>query len=185
MEIVERHNHNLAVAYIPTGLDATVSYGLQDFKFKNNTRHPVYLRSVAGGGGLTITIYGHLSNKKNITLEHYIDQVIPFQEIREKDPTLAPGEERIETKGMPGYVARSYRVFHDNNGEVILREKLATDRYSPLNKIIFVGEEPPIEGEVSPPNQNEPQPDPNLETGLETVPENESAVDYTQGEGYE
>lgn len=185
LEIVERHNHNLAVAYIPTGLDATVSYGLQDFKFKNNTRHPVYLRSVAGGGGLTITIYGHLSNKKNITLEHYIDQVIPFQEIREKDPTLAPGEERIETKGMPGYVARSYRVFHDNNGEVIIREKLATDRYSPLNKIIFVGEEPPIEGEVSPPNQNEPQPDPNLETGLETVPENESAVDYTQGEGYE
>ena len=103
LEIVERHNHNLAVAYIPTGLDATVSYGLQDFKFKNNTRHPVYLRSVAGGGGLTITIYGHLSNKKNITLEHYIDQVIPFQEIREKDPTLAPGEERIETR-MPQFM---------------------------------------------------------------------------------
>ncbi|MDD3852545.1 MAG: VanW family protein [Syntrophomonadaceae bacterium] len=190
LEIVERHNHNLAVAYIPTGLDATVSYGLQDFRFKNNTQYPIYLKSAAGGGGLTITIFGHLSNKKNITLEHYIDQVIPFREIREKDPTLAPGEEIVETKGMPGYVARSYRVFHDNNGGVVLREKLATDRYSPLNRIIYIGEElPPSEGEAVPPDQIEPQPEPNPEpnpeTGLEPIPENEPPVDFNQGEGYE
>ncbi len=188
LEIVERHNHNLAVAYIPTGLDATVSYGMQDFQFKNNTRHPVYLRSVAGGGGLTITIYGHLSNKKNITLEHFIDQVIPFREIREKSPNLAPGEEKVETKGMPGYVARSYRVFSDNNGEVILREKLATDRYSPLNKIIYIGEAlplPPVEGEASPPDQIEIPEDSIPQTDLEPIPLNEPPVDYTQGEGYE
>jgi len=41
LEIVERGNHNLAVAYVPLGLDATVAYGVQDFIFKNNTDYPL------------------------------------------------------------------------------------------------------------------------------------------------
>ena len=40
LEIVERYNHGLAVAYIPPGLDATVAYGLQDFRFRNNLTAP-------------------------------------------------------------------------------------------------------------------------------------------------
>ncbi len=44
IEIVERHPHKKTVAYVEEGKDASVSYGVLDLKFKNNT-------------GSTITIY--------------------------------------------------------------------------------------------------------------------------------
>lgn len=139
LDIVERHNHALAVAYVPVGLDATVVYGIQDFQFKNNTGHPIYLRAATGGGKLTVTVYGHLSNKKRIELSSVIDKVIPFSEVREIDPQLAAGEEKIDHNGIPGYVARSFKTVYDENGEVAERVQLATDHYKPLNKLIYVG----------------------------------------------
>jgi vancomycin resistance protein YoaR len=139
LEVVERHNHALAVAYIPVGLDATVAYGLQDFQFKNNTGHPIYIRTTTGGGKLTITLYGHLSNKKRIELSSVIDKVIPFEEIRQEDPALNPGEEKVEHKGFPGYVARSFKLVYDENGEVAERIQLATDYYKPLHTLIYTG----------------------------------------------
>ncbi|MEG1880738.1 MAG: VanW family protein, partial [Oscillospiraceae bacterium] len=41
LEIVERNQHSLSVSYMPGGMDATVSYGSLDFRFKNNTPYPV------------------------------------------------------------------------------------------------------------------------------------------------
>ena len=35
LEITQRRNHSYTVAYVKNGLDATVSYGSIDFKFKN------------------------------------------------------------------------------------------------------------------------------------------------------
>lgn len=35
MEILERHSHNKKVNYVEQGKDAAVSYGTQDFRFKN------------------------------------------------------------------------------------------------------------------------------------------------------
>jgi vancomycin resistance protein YoaR len=37
LPIVERHNHSVAVAYVPTGTDATVTYQSKDFRFRNDT----------------------------------------------------------------------------------------------------------------------------------------------------
>lgn len=143
LEIVERHNHALAVAYVPVGRDATVAYGLQDFRFKNNTTHPIYLRTVTGGGRLSVTVYGHLSYRKRIELSNAIDKVIPFNEVREPDSTLAPGAEKVDHAGIPGYVARSFKTVFDENGQVVKRDVIATDYYKPLNKLIYVGPQIP------------------------------------------
>lgn len=40
LEIVERHAHMYSVGYVPDGMDATVYFGLSDFRFKNNTDYP-------------------------------------------------------------------------------------------------------------------------------------------------
>jgi vancomycin resistance protein YoaR len=190
LEIVERHNHALAVAYIPVGLDATVSWGIQDFRFKNNTDHPIYIRTNTGGGQLTVTIYGHLSNKKRIELTSVVDKVIPFQEIRQEDLTLNPGEEKIDQKGFPGYVARSFKLVYDENGNVAQRTQLATDHYRPLHTLIYTGPvlDIPINGDddgtgtpigdqIIPPHE---EPDPSSETdATDQVPPLES------GEGNE
>lgn len=139
LPIVERHNHTLAVAYVPLGFDATVAYGLQDFKFKNNTPNPLYIKSEVGNGKLTVYIYGNLDYRRNVKTSHVIDKVTDFTEIREFKPDLKPGEEKIETKGNPGYVVRSFRSFYDSSGNLIRTEMLSRDNYAPLNRLIYVG----------------------------------------------
>ncbi len=159
LEIVERHNHGLAVSYVPLGMDATVAYGLSDFRFRNNTDYPVYIRALAGGGKLTVNIYGHVEYKKNIQTSHVVDEIIPFEYRDEIDPRLNAGQSRVEHKGFPGYIVRSFRSYYDQAGQLINSELLARDRYKPFDEITYVGPpEPESIGDASdlPPD---PQPD--------------------------
>lgn len=41
IEIIERHPHNNSVPYIADGLDAAVSYGSEDLKFRNNNDYAI------------------------------------------------------------------------------------------------------------------------------------------------
>lgn len=43
LAITEHHNHSETVMYAPDGNDATVVYGVKDFKFKNNTNNTLYI----------------------------------------------------------------------------------------------------------------------------------------------
>jgi vancomycin resistance protein YoaR len=53
---VERNHHSLAVGYVPTGRDATVSYGGADFRFQNTTGVPLLLKTIVGKGTLTVEV---------------------------------------------------------------------------------------------------------------------------------
>ena len=65
LKIVYRTNHSMPVSYVPSGRDATVSYGSIDFKFSNNQSYPVKLGCSASNGRLTCSVYGiKLQNKK-------------------------------------------------------------------------------------------------------------------------
>jgi len=141
LEIKERSNHGLAVAYVPLGRDATVAYGIQDFKFKNNTDYPIYIRALTSGGKLTVNIYGNLNYKKKISIYHIVDETVNYTTVTERDPKLQPGEQKIDHNGQPGYVVRSFRTFYGNDGKAIKTEQLARDVYKPLNKLILEGPE--------------------------------------------
>ncbi len=43
LKIIERHDHDRNVYYVPMGQDAAVSYGSLDFKFENNLSHDIRL----------------------------------------------------------------------------------------------------------------------------------------------
>ena len=53
---IEKHHHSLHVGYVPTGRDATVSYGGYDFRFKNTTGVPFLIKSTVWRGSLTVEI---------------------------------------------------------------------------------------------------------------------------------
>lgn len=53
---VEKHHHSLTVGYVPTGRDATVSYGGLDFRFQNTTGVPLLVTTVFGNGTLTVEV---------------------------------------------------------------------------------------------------------------------------------
>lgn len=168
MKIVERHNHALAVAYVPLGLDATVAYGIQDYRFQNNTAFPVYIKAIAGGGKLSITIYGNLDYKQKIGLSQVVDKVTNFNTEYKTDAALPAGTQKFDHKGIPGYIVRSFRTYYDSTGKVVQTEQLALDSYIPLNQTIFKGpavvvrppaikEQPPAEPQVeTPPAPQEP-----------------------------
>ncbi len=141
MDITERRNHSLAVTYVPLGRDATVANGSQDFKFMNNTDDPIYIRASASGGRLTINIYGNLKYKKKIEISNIIDQTLDFTTLIKQDPTLKPGEEKIDHNGQLGYVVRSFRTFYGEGGKILKTEQLARDTYDPLNKLVYSGPE--------------------------------------------
>lgn len=58
LEIVERRNHQFVPTYIGPGLDATVVYGLTDFKFKNNRNYPIKILCSVNNGICNFQILG-------------------------------------------------------------------------------------------------------------------------------
>lgn len=56
IRITERHHHSLNVGYVPTGRDATVSYGTLDFKFQNTSGAPFLIKTFYRQGELKIEI---------------------------------------------------------------------------------------------------------------------------------
>jgi vancomycin resistance protein YoaR len=53
---VEKHHHSVTVGYVPTGRDATVSYGGLDFRFQNTTGAPFLITTIYGNGTLTVEV---------------------------------------------------------------------------------------------------------------------------------
>lgn len=41
LRTVERHNHVTPVSYLPTGEDAAITWGVQDYRFKNTLANPI------------------------------------------------------------------------------------------------------------------------------------------------
>lgn len=56
-ELIERHQHSKAQAYIPRDLDATVSYPGTNLIIKNSNDFPVMIKSHYENGNITIELY--------------------------------------------------------------------------------------------------------------------------------
>ncbi len=52
LKVIERSHHSRTVAYVPPGRDATVAYGLRDFRFVNSNSSPVCVMSSVAGSRL-------------------------------------------------------------------------------------------------------------------------------------
>ncbi len=107
MKIVERLNHMMTVGYIPLGQDATVSDGGVDFKFSNNSNHPVKISAKTGGASITISIIGTAWE--------------PPREVKITNST---------SKSGANTVVRSTRYVY-SNGELISTDTLNSSTYMP------------------------------------------------------
>lgn len=58
LEIVAHSNHGFATSYMPLGMDATVSWGSLDFRFRNTSNHPIRIEASSSGGNTTVTLVG-------------------------------------------------------------------------------------------------------------------------------
>ncbi|MDE7014670.1 MAG: VanW family protein, partial [Kineothrix sp.] len=59
LEVTERHNHSMIVTYVDPSADAAIAESAgKDFKFVNNTGHPIYIDGHCENKNITFTIYG-------------------------------------------------------------------------------------------------------------------------------
>ncbi|GAB6168012.1 VanW family protein [Clostridium carnis] len=132
----ERLNHSLTVSYSEPGLDATVAYGVVDYKFVNTYDFPIYIQGYVSGGTVGFSIYGnqHAMGGKTYELVNEVHEKYNPQVEYIDDPNMEQGTEKIEVNGMPGYKASSYQITYENGVEVN-RELVATDVYLTTNTV--------------------------------------------------
>ncbi|MDU1313745.1 MAG: VanW family protein [Clostridium septicum] len=136
----ERANHSLTVSYSEPGLDATVAYGVVDYKFVNTYDFPVYIEGYISDGTIGFNIYGNkeaLGGKTYKLVNEVVEKYEP-QVKYEDNPSLKEGEQRVKVNGMPGYKANSYQITYENGVEV-KKEKISTDVYKTTDTIIERG----------------------------------------------
>ena len=67
LKVVERRPHTIPSSYVPSGRDATVSYGSTDFKFQNDRENDIILFTRVANGKITATIIGS-GEKPNVEI---------------------------------------------------------------------------------------------------------------------
>ena len=142
LKIVERVNHSIPSTYVPKGLDATVSYGVLDFKFQNTLSQPVYIESNVHGNQLTIKIYGLKTDNRVVKIETKETEFVKRGTEIKQDPHLLQGMQRVEQEGRDGYKITTYRILYENGVEVE-RNVVSKDYYRPQKQIIIKGTKKP------------------------------------------
>jgi len=63
LAIEEKHSHSLSVSYVRRGQDATVAYGILDFRFRNDTNGYLLISTCTGANWLRIRLFGVADEK--------------------------------------------------------------------------------------------------------------------------
>lgn len=139
LEITNRVNHTFTVGYVPIGLDATVSWGSPDFKFKNSRSYPVKIVATTSNKRLTISVYGLKEDVEyEVELVSYKTGTIPYSTVYTTDSSLGKGKTKVVQSGSNGATSVAYKILK-LNGKEVSRTLLSKDRYSPHNQIIARG----------------------------------------------
>ena len=139
LEITERRNHQFITSYLPAGRDATVVYGSQDFKFKNNRKYPVKIEATLNSGIAKISLYGvKEENDYTVTFETKTISAIPYKTKYIEDNSLEEGVEKIQQKGTNGLVTETYKIL-SLNGAVVSKTLLSKDTYNAMQRVVVKG----------------------------------------------
>lgn len=137
LPIVERYPHSHPSFYIKLGLDATVVYGSQNFRFRNDLPYPIVLEMTVEDGFVRAALHGG-SRPHSVTFLRRIDEITPFDEKFVADPSMPHKMRILQQRGIPGFRITRFRVVRDDATNVARRER-SGDSYPPTTQIWRVG----------------------------------------------
>ncbi|HHY47745.1 MAG TPA: hypothetical protein GX506_10675 [Firmicutes bacterium] len=140
LDITARTPHSIAPAYVPPGRDATVAYNYLDLRFKNSLPSHIMVVARLEGRSVVVKLFGTKPRDQEISIDVRIEEKLHPRIIEKRDPTLAPGERKMEDNGSPGYVVSVWRLV--KKGGSIYRELISRDRYDPRPALVRVNYEP-------------------------------------------
>lgn len=139
LEVTERQNHSMTVAYVPLAMDAAIAGDYMDLKFVNNTESPIYIEGYTKGKDLYFNIYGEETRPA--------DREIVFESVVLE--TMDPGTKFVavedpvgsviqtQSKHM-GYKTQLWKIVKVGGVEKS-REKFNTSNYRSSAKVLKVG----------------------------------------------
>ncbi|MDK8181654.1 VanW family protein [Paenibacillus sp. UMB4589-SE434] len=137
LDIVERRNHSMPVAYLPLGLDATFSQGYINFKFKNTTEKNLLIRTSTEHEKMTVKLFGTMDGSITYKMETKTVKVLEPTVKYVKNSDLPIGTQETLQRGKKGYTVESYRI-KMLNGKEVSRERMAIDTYRAQPTLIAI-----------------------------------------------
>ena len=138
MQIVERVNHGFPASYIDLGMDATVSWGSPDLKFKNTSEFPVKIQAEVSDGYMKMKILGTDTRDYYVKMEYEITGTSEPQIIYEEHK---PGEGytdgQVLQSGISAVYVKSYKLKYDKEtGKLISKDFETRSHYQSKNEIV-------------------------------------------------
>ena len=172
LDIVERRNHQFVTSYVAAGKDATVVYGMTDFRFKNTRKYPIKIIATAQNGIATVSIYGNKEEVEyDVTLEVKQLSTIPTTTKYIEDSSLPVGTEKVKQAGANGVKTETYLV-KSLNGKVVSREIISRDTYNAMQRIILKGTKGATKSNTTTKKETEEKPKTNTSTNTSTEEKN-------------
>lgn len=136
LTIIGVSRHSLPVKYVPASFDAMVS-SMTDFKFANDGRYPIYVKSYVKDGELYVEIYGSPLNYE-VRLVSEITGSAPRDVKYIDDDTMNVGEELVLAEGADGVISRGIMEKYMNE-ECVFRREIRKDFYKSQQKVVARG----------------------------------------------
>ena len=161
LEIVERTAHGYTVSYMPLGMDATVSWGSLDYKWKNNTDYPIRIEAWVSGGQVHVKLIGTDTKDYTVkmtyeTVEGPVEGKVVYEDYKWDNKEGYKDGDVIQTP-YTGRTVKSYKnKYSKATGELISTSYEATSRYKSRDKIIARVEPKPTEPPVTEPPVTQP-----------------------------
>ncbi len=143
LDVTERHNHSMIVTYVDPSADAAIAESSgKDFRFVNNTEHPVYIEGITTGDKrITFNIYGKETRDSGrvVRYESEVLEVInPPADALTADPGQPVGYVVTTQGAHVGYRAKLWKVVTENGVEVS-RTEVNTSSYKMSPRSAVVG----------------------------------------------
>lgn len=140
LEILSRNAHGFATSYMPLGMDATVSWGSLDFRFRNNTDYPIRIEANASGGNTTIKLLGTDVKDYYVKMEYEVlatyNFTTTYKTMEANNPQGYRNGDYI-TEPYTGYDINTYRCKYSKaDDSLISREFEATSNYRRRDGVI-------------------------------------------------
>lgn len=119
LEIVERYAHRYYPGYITLGMDATVSWGGPEFRFKNNTGYPIRIDVSYANSQLTVSIYGTKTDDTYVKMTRDVLSTTSYETEYVETEDLPYGTQKQKQNGYVGYEVKSYRNIYSGDGKLL------------------------------------------------------------------
>jgi len=136
LKIIERHNHTMPVPYVPYGQDATVAYGVKDFKFLNDTGSDLMIWAQGIDNILYMAFYGTQPGPA-VEWSHQVLEIKKAPVRYTTNPMLGAGEQKLVLEGMDGAVVKSWVTI--TTPESTQTKYMGVSNYMPMPHLVERG----------------------------------------------